>query len=90
MCNHISAGKKCQYVGNCSFAHSHEEREVWTYMKDNGSKSMFSVSLTSEKSRSLKSPFFSIKMPASCEHRKQFAFYTVTNSFISNCVGGSG
>ncbi|XP_003477808.1 zinc finger CCCH domain-containing protein 7A isoform X1 [Cavia porcellus] len=40
MCNHISAGKKCQYVGNCSFAHSHEEREVWTYMKDNGIQDM--------------------------------------------------
>ncbi|XP_049992188.1 zinc finger CCCH domain-containing protein 7A isoform X1 [Alexandromys fortis] len=35
LCNHIASGKKCQYVGNCSFAHSHEEREVWTYMKDN-------------------------------------------------------
>nr|XP_045017450.1 zinc finger CCCH domain-containing protein 7A isoform X2 [Jaculus jaculus] len=36
LCNHIASGKKCQYVGNCSFAHSPEEREVWTYMKDNG------------------------------------------------------
>ncbi|XP_040604019.1 zinc finger CCCH domain-containing protein 7A isoform X2 [Mesocricetus auratus] len=35
LCNHIASGKKCQYVGNCSFAHSPEEREVWTYMKDN-------------------------------------------------------
>ncbi|XP_055453693.1 zinc finger CCCH domain-containing protein 7A [Psammomys obesus] len=35
LCNHIANGKKCQYVGNCSFAHSQEEREVWTYMKDN-------------------------------------------------------
>ncbi|XP_051023294.1 zinc finger CCCH domain-containing protein 7A isoform X2 [Acomys russatus] len=35
LCNHIANGKKCQFVGNCSFAHSHEEREVWTYMKDN-------------------------------------------------------
>ncbi|XP_044289204.1 zinc finger CCCH domain-containing protein 7A [Varanus komodoensis] len=36
LCNHIASGKKCQYVGNCSFAHSHEEREMWTYMKENG------------------------------------------------------
>ncbi|KAM4813748.1 zinc finger CCCH domain-containing protein 7A isoform X4 [Urocitellus parryii] len=36
LCNHIASGKKCQYVGNCSFAHSPEEREVWTYMKENG------------------------------------------------------
>ncbi|XP_052615444.1 LOW QUALITY PROTEIN: zinc finger CCCH domain-containing protein 7A [Peromyscus californicus insignis] len=35
LCNHIASGRKCQYVGNCSFAHSPEEREVWTYMKDN-------------------------------------------------------
>ncbi|KAL8175267.1 UNVERIFIED_CONTAM: Zinc finger CCCH domain-containing protein 7A, partial [Gekko kuhli] len=36
LCNHIASGKKCQYVGNCSFAHSPEEREMWTYMKENG------------------------------------------------------
>lgn len=40
LCNHIASGKKCQYIGNCSFAHSPEEREVWTYMKENGSKLM--------------------------------------------------
>uniref|UniRef100_A0A803SNS0 C3H1-type domain-containing protein n=1 Tax=Anolis carolinensis TaxID=28377 RepID=A0A803SNS0_ANOCA len=40
LCNHIASGKKCQYVGNCSFAHSHEEREMWTYMKENGIQDM--------------------------------------------------
>ncbi|NXX89133.1 Z3H7A protein, partial [Centropus bengalensis] len=35
LCNHIASGKKCQYDGNCSFAHSPEEREMWTYMKEN-------------------------------------------------------
>ncbi|XP_042554182.1 zinc finger CCCH domain-containing protein 7A [Dipodomys spectabilis] len=40
LCNHIASGKKCQYVGNCSFAHSLEEREVWTYMKENGIQDM--------------------------------------------------
>ncbi|KQK75713.1 hypothetical protein AAES_142221 [Amazona aestiva] len=35
LCNHITSGKKCQYDGNCSFAHSPEEREMWTYMKEN-------------------------------------------------------
>ncbi|XP_048101842.1 zinc finger CCCH domain-containing protein 7A isoform X1 [Alosa alosa] len=35
ICMHISAGKKCQYIGNCSFAHSAEERDLWTYMKEN-------------------------------------------------------
>ncbi|XP_006867273.1 PREDICTED: zinc finger CCCH domain-containing protein 7A [Chrysochloris asiatica] len=40
LCNHVASGKKCQYVGNCSFAHSPEEREVWTYMKENGIQDM--------------------------------------------------
>ncbi|XP_055963383.1 zinc finger CCCH domain-containing protein 7A [Sorex fumeus] len=40
LCNHIASGRKCQYVGNCSFAHSPEEREVWTYMKENGIQDM--------------------------------------------------
>ncbi|XP_052406751.1 zinc finger CCCH domain-containing protein 7A [Carassius gibelio] len=35
ICLHVAAGKKCQYVGNCSFAHSTEERDLWTFMKDN-------------------------------------------------------
>ncbi|KAG7459955.1 hypothetical protein MATL_G00216020 [Megalops atlanticus] len=35
ICMHVSAGKKCQYIGNCTFAHSTEEKELWTYMKDN-------------------------------------------------------
>ncbi|XP_004705915.1 zinc finger CCCH domain-containing protein 7A [Echinops telfairi] len=40
LCNHVASGKKCQYIGNCSFAHSPEEREVWTYMKENGIQDM--------------------------------------------------
>uniref|UniRef100_A0A670Z9R4 Zinc finger CCCH-type containing 7A n=1 Tax=Pseudonaja textilis TaxID=8673 RepID=A0A670Z9R4_PSETE len=40
LCNHIASGKKCLYVGNCSFAHSQEEREMWTYMKENGIQDM--------------------------------------------------
>lgn len=35
---HVTAGKKCQYIGNCTFAHSVEERDLWTYMKDNNSE----------------------------------------------------
>lgn len=35
---HVTAGKKCQYIGNCTFAHSVEERDLWTYMKENNSK----------------------------------------------------
>ncbi|XP_036390597.1 zinc finger CCCH domain-containing protein 7A-like isoform X1 [Megalops cyprinoides] len=34
ICIHVAAGKKCQYIGNCSFAHSPEERDLWQYMKD--------------------------------------------------------
>ncbi|KAK3532701.1 hypothetical protein QTP86_028072 [Hemibagrus guttatus] len=35
ICLHVAAGKKCQYIGNCTFAHSVEEKDLWTYMKDN-------------------------------------------------------
>uniref|UniRef100_A0A8C1WQU3 Zinc finger CCCH-type containing 7A n=1 Tax=Cyprinus carpio TaxID=7962 RepID=A0A8C1WQU3_CYPCA len=35
ICLHVAAGKKCQYIGNCSFAHSTEERDLWTFMKEN-------------------------------------------------------
>ncbi|NP_001039162.1 zinc finger CCCH domain-containing protein 7A [Xenopus tropicalis] len=40
MCNHIASGKKCQYIGNCSFAHSPEEKEIWTSMKELGIQDM--------------------------------------------------
>ncbi|XP_053299534.1 zinc finger CCCH domain-containing protein 7A isoform X3 [Pleuronectes platessa] len=35
ICIHVTSGKKCQYFGNCTFAHSVEERDLWTYMKEN-------------------------------------------------------
>lgn len=38
LCIHAQNGRKCQYVGNCSFAHSPEEREMWTFMKENKSE----------------------------------------------------
>ncbi|KAI1896185.1 hypothetical protein AGOR_G00092210 [Albula goreensis] len=34
ICLHVSSGRKCQYIGNCGFAHSPEERDLWQYMKD--------------------------------------------------------
>lgn len=34
ICNRISVKGKCN-VGNCTFAHSQEEKEMWTYMKNN-------------------------------------------------------
>ncbi|XP_021436882.2 zinc finger CCCH domain-containing protein 7B isoform X1 [Oncorhynchus mykiss] len=40
MCVHVMKQKKCHYIGNCSFAHSLEERDVWTYMKDNSLRDM--------------------------------------------------
>ncbi|KAM3916687.1 zinc finger CCCH domain-containing protein 7A [Leptodactylus fuscus] len=40
LCHHISNGKKCQYIGNCTFAHSQEEKEIWTFMKDLGIQDM--------------------------------------------------
>ncbi|XP_017272166.1 zinc finger CCCH domain-containing protein 7B isoform X1 [Kryptolebias marmoratus] len=35
MCAQILRKKKCNYTGNCTFAHSQEEREMWMYMKNN-------------------------------------------------------
>ncbi|KAM9832415.1 zinc finger CCCH domain-containing protein 7B [Neosynchiropus ocellatus] len=40
MCVHVMKQKKCHYIGNCSFAHSPEERDVWTYMKNNNLRDM--------------------------------------------------
>ncbi|MEE6498368.1 hypothetical protein FKM82_003052 [Ascaphus truei] len=40
LCNHIVNGKKCQYIGNCTFAHSSEEKEMWTYMRENSIQDM--------------------------------------------------
>nr|XP_006636940.2 PREDICTED: zinc finger CCCH domain-containing protein 7B [Lepisosteus oculatus] len=40
MCVHVVKQKKCHYIGNCSFAHSPEERDVWTYMKNNSLRDM--------------------------------------------------
>ncbi|XP_063282478.1 zinc finger CCCH domain-containing protein 7B [Pelobates fuscus] len=35
ICVHVQNGKKCQYIGNCSFAHNTEEKDIWTFMKEN-------------------------------------------------------
>ncbi|XP_078140633.1 zinc finger CCCH domain-containing protein 7B-like [Centroberyx gerrardi] len=35
ICTQILKKKKCTYTGNCTFAHSQEEKELWTYMKNN-------------------------------------------------------
>ncbi|XP_068108148.1 zinc finger CCCH domain-containing protein 7B isoform X2 [Hyperolius riggenbachi] len=35
ICVHVQNGRKCQYPGNCTFAHSNEEKDMWTYMKEN-------------------------------------------------------
>ncbi|XP_008298166.1 zinc finger CCCH domain-containing protein 7B isoform X2 [Stegastes partitus] len=35
ICTQILEKKKCTYPGNCMFAHSEEEKEMWTYMKNN-------------------------------------------------------
>uniref|UniRef100_A0A674BJ36 Zinc finger CCCH-type containing 7Ba n=1 Tax=Salmo trutta TaxID=8032 RepID=A0A674BJ36_SALTR len=40
ICAHVVKQKKCHYIGNCDFAHSEEEKQVWTYMKNNGLKDM--------------------------------------------------
>ncbi|XP_009297350.2 zinc finger CCCH-type containing 7Ba [Danio rerio] len=35
ICAHVLKQRKCHYMGNCSFAHSQEEKDLWTYMKNN-------------------------------------------------------
>lgn len=35
MCAQILGKRKCNYTGNCTFAHSQEEKEMWMYMKNN-------------------------------------------------------
>ncbi|XP_068193874.1 zinc finger CCCH domain-containing protein 7B-like isoform X2 [Antennarius striatus] len=35
ICFQILEKKKCNYTGKCTFAHSQEEKEMWTYMKNN-------------------------------------------------------
>ncbi|XP_029294224.1 zinc finger CCCH domain-containing protein 7B-like isoform X2 [Cottoperca gobio] len=35
ICNQILKKRKCDYSGNCNFAHSQEEKEMWMYMKNN-------------------------------------------------------
>ncbi|XP_037544420.1 zinc finger CCCH domain-containing protein 7B [Nematolebias whitei] len=43
MCAQILKKKKCSYTGNCTFAHSQEEREMWMYMKNNNLRNMQQV-----------------------------------------------
>ncbi|XP_036421907.1 zinc finger CCCH-type containing 7Ba isoform X2 [Colossoma macropomum] len=43
ICVHVLKQKRCHYIGNCSFAHSHEERELWTYMKNTGLRDLQQV-----------------------------------------------
>uniref|UniRef100_A0A8B9KBK8 Zinc finger CCCH-type containing 7Ba n=1 Tax=Astyanax mexicanus TaxID=7994 RepID=A0A8B9KBK8_ASTMX len=43
ICVHVLKQKKCHYIGNCSFAHSPEERELWTYMKNTGLRELQQV-----------------------------------------------
>ncbi|KAJ3600190.1 hypothetical protein NHX12_031176 [Muraenolepis orangiensis] len=40
ICGHILEKRKCNYTGNCTFAHSLEEKELWTYMKNHDLKDM--------------------------------------------------
>ncbi|KAM8844443.1 zinc finger CCCH domain-containing protein 7B-like isoform 2-T2 [Spinachia spinachia] len=35
ICTQMLKKKKCNYSGNCTFAHSQEEKEMWMYMKNN-------------------------------------------------------
>uniref|UniRef100_A0A3P9IDV5 Zinc finger CCCH-type containing 7B n=1 Tax=Oryzias latipes TaxID=8090 RepID=A0A3P9IDV5_ORYLA len=43
MCAQILEKRKCNYPGNCTFAHSQEEKEMWMYMKNNDLRDMQQV-----------------------------------------------
>ncbi|XP_040917569.1 zinc finger CCCH domain-containing protein 7B-like [Toxotes jaculatrix] len=40
LCTQILEKRKCNYTGNCTFAHSQEEKEMWMYMKNNDLRDM--------------------------------------------------
>ncbi|XP_042360267.1 zinc finger CCCH-type containing 7Ba [Plectropomus leopardus] len=40
ICTQILEKRKCNYSGNCTFAHSQEEKEMWMYMKNNDLREM--------------------------------------------------
>nr|XP_020443495.1 zinc finger CCCH domain-containing protein 7B-like isoform X2 [Monopterus albus] len=40
ICTQIVRKRKCTYAGNCTFAHSQEEKEMWMYMKNNDLRDM--------------------------------------------------
>ncbi|XP_067088667.1 zinc finger CCCH domain-containing protein 7B-like [Osmerus mordax] len=40
ICGHIAKQRKCTFTGNCTYAHSVDEKEVWTYMKNQNLKDM--------------------------------------------------
>nr|XP_033501674.1 zinc finger CCCH domain-containing protein 7B-like isoform X1 [Epinephelus lanceolatus] len=40
ICTQILEKRKCNYSGNCTFAHSPEERDMWMYMKNNDLREM--------------------------------------------------
>ncbi|XP_034394534.1 zinc finger CCCH-type containing 7Ba isoform X2 [Cyclopterus lumpus] len=40
ICTQILKRGKCNFSGNCTFAHSQEEREMWMYMKNNDLREM--------------------------------------------------
>uniref|UniRef100_A0AAQ6A458 C3H1-type domain-containing protein n=1 Tax=Amphiprion ocellaris TaxID=80972 RepID=A0AAQ6A458_AMPOC len=44
ICTQILEKRKCTYTGNCTFAHSEEEKEMWMYMKNNDCELLKSLS----------------------------------------------
>ncbi|XP_061555731.1 zinc finger CCCH domain-containing protein 7B-like isoform X2 [Phycodurus eques] len=59
--------KKCNYSGNCPFAHSEEEKEMWMYMKNQGvyeMEQMYNMWLTlSTNSRQADGPMLTQSIP---------------------------
>ncbi|KAF3700478.1 Zinc finger CCCH domain-containing protein 7B Rotavirus 'X'-associated non-structural protein [Channa argus] len=40
VCTQMLRRRKCDYSGNCTFAHSQEEKDMWMYMKNNDLRDM--------------------------------------------------
>ncbi|XP_016343790.1 zinc finger CCCH domain-containing protein 7B isoform X3 [Sinocyclocheilus anshuiensis] len=90
MCVHVMKQKKCHYIGNCSFAHSLEERDVWTYMKNNSLRDMQQMyemwlSLTNQNRRA------DSNLMTSPSEEKQIAMPTdYSESMVGRRMSGGG
>uniref|UniRef100_A0A9J8BCG6 Zinc finger CCCH-type containing 7Ba n=1 Tax=Cyprinus carpio carpio TaxID=630221 RepID=A0A9J8BCG6_CYPCA len=73
ICVHVLKQRKCHYIGNCSFAHSQEEKDLWTYMKNNGCERQIKHTINTDVQ--LQSNEKQITMPTDFAEATQDGFY---------------